>query len=56
VGSTIQKEEYLVFLNRQYYLGILSLDVKNQTLDRRPRDPPFKGTIWPLLRVEMGTV
>jgi hypothetical protein len=41
VGSTIQKEDDLVHLNHQDYLGLLSLDVKNQSLDRRPQDPSF---------------
>jgi hypothetical protein len=48
-GSTIQKEDNLVLLNHQDYLGLLLLDVKNQSLDRRPWNPSFKGTIWHLL-------
>jgi hypothetical protein len=44
-GSTIQKENNLVPLNCQDYLGLLLLDVKNLSLDRRPQDPPFKGAI-----------
>jgi hypothetical protein len=38
-----------VLLNYQDYLGFLDLDVKNQNLDRRPQNPSFKETIWPLL-------
>jgi hypothetical protein len=45
VGSAIQKEGDIVFLNSQDYMGLLSLDVKNQSL---PQDPLFKGAIWPL--------
>jgi hypothetical protein len=45
-----------VLLNLQDYLGILGLDVKNWSLDRRLQDPSFKGAIWPLLQVEMETV
>jgi hypothetical protein len=56
VGSAIQKEDDLVRLNCQVYPDLLSLDTKNWNLERRLRDPPFKGAIWPLLQVEMGTV
>jgi hypothetical protein len=45
-----------MLLNCQDFLGLLSLDVKNWSLDRRPWDPSFMGTIWPLLQVDMGTV
>jgi hypothetical protein len=44
VGSTIQKDD-LVLLNLQDYPELLYLDVKSQSLDRRPWDPPFKGAI-----------
>jgi hypothetical protein len=56
VGSTIQKEDDLVLLNHQDYPVLLNLDDKNWSLDKRPQDKAFSGAIWPLLRVEMGTV
>jgi hypothetical protein len=54
--STIQKENDFVLLNCQDHLELLDLDVKNQSLNKRPQDPSFKGAIWPLLQVETGTV
>jgi hypothetical protein len=49
MGSSIQKEGNIVVSNHQDCLGLLGLDVENQSLDRRPCDPPFKAAIWPLL-------
>jgi hypothetical protein len=43
------KGRHFVLLNYQDYLGLLYLDVKNQSLDRRPQDLQFRGAIWPLL-------
>jgi hypothetical protein len=44
-----------MLLNCQDYLGLLGLDVKNWSLDRRPQNG-FKGAIWTFLQVEMGSV
>jgi hypothetical protein len=51
-----RKIDDLVLLNHQDKLGLLSLDAKNWSLDRRPWNPSFKGAIWPPLRGDRDSV
>jgi hypothetical protein len=53
VGSTVQEENDLSLLYHDGNTRLLSFDIKQWSLDRRPQDPSIQGRWHPTFHLEM---